>query len=72
MSRDDGQQLGPRVAATEAPRKSSARGKMEQVHRAFDERNLRHAMELILASPDAEGIVRELKWRLARRGRTSA
>jgi hypothetical protein len=45
---------------------------MERVHRAFDQRNLRHAMELILASPDAEEIVMELKSSLAQRGRTLA
>jgi len=44
---------------------------MESVNRAFDERNLRHAIELILESPRAAEIVTELNWRLTQRGRTS-
>ena len=68
MSRD----AGPRVVATRVPGRSGTQDEMERVHRAFDKRNLRHAIELILASPDAVEIVRELKWRLARRGRTFA
>jgi hypothetical protein len=45
---------------------------MERVHREFDQRNLRHAMELILASPDAEEIVTELNLRLTQRGQIIA
>ena len=72
MSRDDGQRLGQQVTATGVPRRSGAQDDMERVHREFDQRNLRHAIELILASPDAEEVVRELQWRLTRRSRTSA
>ena len=70
MSKDEGARRCERRmgAATLAARPDT----MERVHRVFDERNVRHAVELILASPDAEKIVRELAWRLAQRGRTSA
>ena len=72
MSMDAGQWPGQGEEGAGAASRSADEDPMERVHREFDQRNLRHAVELILASPDAEEIVEELKWRLARRGQASA
>ena len=72
MSKDAEQRFRQREAAPGVTRWSGKADSMEQVHQDFDRRNLRHAIELILASPDAEEIVEEPKQRLAQRGQTSA
>jgi hypothetical protein len=71
MSSDEEQRFRQREAAPGVTKWSREEDSMECVHRDFDRRNLRSAVELILASPDAEEIVEELKRRLAQRGRTS-
>ena len=70
MSSDEERRFRQREAAPGVTRWSTGEDSMELVHRDFDERNLRRAVELILASPDAEEIVEELKRRLAQRGQT--
>ena len=72
MSRDEWVWLGQRATDASATRAPGVEDPMERVHREFDQRKLRHAVDLILASSDAEEIVKELQWRLARRGRSSA
>ena len=72
MSRDEGALFRRREAAPGGSRWSREPDSMERVHREFDQRNLRHAVELILASPDAEEIVEELRSRLRRRANASA
>ena len=71
MSRDTGRWLGKHGTAAGSTRRAGGRDSLEDVHRAFDDRNIGYAMELILASPDAEAIVEELRWWLARRGRAT-
>jgi hypothetical protein len=72
MSSDEERRFRQREAAPGVTRWSGEEDSMERVHRDFDQRNLRRAVEFILASPDAEDIVEELKRRLAQRGQTSA
>ena len=72
MSSDEERRFRRREAAPGVTKWSTEEDSMELVHQDFDQRNLRRAVELILASTDAEKIVEELKQRLAQRNRTVA
>lgn len=51
----------------EARRQAPVSDEMRRVNQTFDDRNIRHAIQLILDSPNAEEIVKELNWRLKQR-----
>ena len=67
MNKDEAPRLRQRMAITADASGSVKQDPMQRVHRHVDQRNIRHAVELIMASPDAAAIVAELRLRL--RGR---